>query len=169
MKKLIRNNKDLLEFQAQLFEVAQELTKGKQFDVEIKEHREKRSLNANSYFHLLIHEIAEQLHIGNEECKIKMNLEYGTPLKIDSNTLFAFKVPKGSDVSNIVKYPKYIRTDIDKNKEVDIYMVYKETHTLDTKEMARLIDGVVEEAKALGIQTLDDIELKSLLSKWQNN
>ncbi len=41
-------------------------------------------------------------------------------------------------------------------------MIYKETHTLNSAEMATLIDGTIEEAKQLGIETLTSIELENL-------
>lgn len=47
-------------------------------------------------------------------------------------------------------------------------MVYKETHTLDTKEMARLIDGVVAEAQELGIETRTPDEIAQLKSLWES-
>lgn len=37
----------------------------------------------------------------------------------------------------------------------------------NTAEMARLIDAVVEEAKELGIETLPDCEINSLVSTWE--
>ena len=42
------------------------------------------------------------------------------------------------------------------------YLVFKETHTLDSAEMARLIDGTVQEAQSLGIETLTPAELEIL-------
>ena len=45
------------------------LKPGKVYDVEIKEHREKRSLDANAYFWVLVDRLAETLIIGKETCK----------------------------------------------------------------------------------------------------
>ena len=39
------------------------LKEGKSYDVEIKEHREKRSLDSNAYAWVLIDRLAEKLHI----------------------------------------------------------------------------------------------------------
>lgn len=166
MKTTIKNQTDLSRV---LMEIASltPLLKDKAFDVEIKEHKEKRSKNANDYFHVLIHKIAEKLKIGNDECKVKMNLEYGSPLKIDEDALFAFKVPKGAKVDTVVKYPKWVKETTENGKQFDVYMVYKETHTLDTKEMARLIDGVVSEAQALGIETRTPDEIAQMKSLWE--
>ena len=165
MKTVVRNDKDLAQVLMQVSMLAPCL-KDKAYEIEIREYRPKRSLNANNYFHLLVGKIAEVLRIGNDECKVRMNLEYGTPLKIDDNTLFAFKVPAGVKVENIVKYPKWVKTVMDNGKEVDVYIIYKETHTLDTREMARLIDGVVMEAQSLGIETMTPDQIAEMKSLW---
>jgi hypothetical protein len=140
----------------------------KAYDIEIKIHREQRSKDANAYFHLLVGKIAEKLKIGNDECKVKMNLEYGAPIRIDEQTLFAFKVPKGANVGSVVKYPKWVKDTTENGKQFDVYMAYKETHTLNTSEMARLIDGVVFEAQGLGIETKTPDEIAQLKSLWES-
>jgi hypothetical protein len=38
---------------------------------------------------------------------------------------------------------------------------------MDTAEMARLIDGAVQEAKALGIETDTPAELERLRKEWE--
>lgn len=162
----IRNEKDLSKALTQVANLAPQLNQ-KAYDVDIKIHREKRSKNANDYFHTLVHKIAEVTKIGNDECKVKMNLEYGSPLRIDEDTLFAIKVPKGANVQGVVKYPKWVKETSENGKPFDVYMVYKETHTLDTKEMARLIDGVVSEAQALGIETRTPDEIAQMKSLWE--
>ena len=168
MKIIVKDDKSLAQALMSVSSLAPNL-KDKAYEVEIKEYKPKRSLNANNYFHLLVGEIAKVLKIGNDECKVKMNLEYGTPYKIDDNTLFAFKVPKGTKVTDIVKYPKWVKTVMDNGKEVDVYMVYKETHTLTVGEMSRLIEGTVYEAKQLGIETLDEIELKQMIENYKES
>ena len=163
----VKNEKDLSKALIQVANLAPNLS-GKGYDIEIKEHQEKRSKNANDYFHTLVHKIAEVSKIGNDECKLKMNLEYGSPMRIDEDTLFAFKVPKDASVNDVVKYPKWVKETFENGKTYDVYMVYKETHTLNTKEMARLIDGVVSEAQALGIETRTPDEIAQLKSLWES-
>lgn len=167
MKIVIKSDKELSQALMSVSMLAPQL-KEKSFDLEIKEHRKRRSLNANNYFHLLVGKIAEKLQIGNDECKEKLNLEYGTPIKIDEDTLFACKVPANADIKAIIKYPKYVKTVIENGKELNVYMAYKETHTLDTKEMSRLIDLTVEEAKSLGIETKTPDEIAQLVSLWES-
>ena len=49
-----------------------------EYELSIKKIGKKRSLNANAYFHLLVGEIAEKMNIGFDQCKVNLNLEYGT-------------------------------------------------------------------------------------------
>ena len=113
----IKNENDLSQALMQMASLSS-LIKENIYDVEIKLHKEKRSLNANAYFHLLVGKIAEKLKIGNDECKTQMNLEYGSALRIDDDTLFAFKVPKGAEVKSVVKYRAYVSAVSLKIKEV---------------------------------------------------
>jgi hypothetical protein len=41
------------------------------------------------------------------------------------------------------------------------------SHTYNTKEMSKLINGTVSEAKEQGIETLDDIEIRRLVEQWK--
>ncbi len=163
----VKNENDLTKVLVSVANLAPKL-KEKSFDIEIKEHREKRSKNANDYFHVLVHKIAEVTKIGNEECKVNLNLEYGSPMWLDADTLFAFKVPKGADVKGVVKYPKWVKSTTENGREFDVYMVYKETHTLDSQEMARLIEGTKAEAESLGINVKTPNEIAEMLSLWES-
>lgn len=150
----------------ELIELSNKSNKG--LKVEICQYREQRSLNANDYFHLLVHKLAEHLQMGNDEMKIKMNLEYGTPEKFDETTLFAIQVPKGADISKACKYAKWYKEITDNGITKDCYIIYKETHTLDTKEMARLIDGVVQECQNVGIETKTPDQIAEMMNLWEN-
>jgi hypothetical protein len=46
------------------------------------------------------------------------------------------------------------------------FYLLKPSHLFDTKEMSRLIDGIVEDAKALGIETLPPDKIEELKQKW---
>ena len=49
------------------------------------------------------------------------------------------------------------------------YKIMRGSHTYNTAEMARLIDGTVSEAKDLGIETLSPTELERIKALWQGN
>lgn len=136
---------------------------------DIDEWKNKRSLNANSYFHVLVNEIASVMKIGNDECKIKMNLEYGSVATDKNGNKVIIKVPSDVDISKFYDYAKFIAEKEEKGLKLSYYVFYKQTHTLNTKEMARLIDGVVEVAKELGIETKTPEELAKMKALWDIN
>ena len=141
--------------------------KDSDLDIEIKKHRERRSLNANAYFHLLVNKIAEQQGLGNEEVKTSLVVEYGALAKDENGAVVGFKLPSSVDVRTLYRYVKCFDTRVEDGKEFNCYLVYKQTHLLDSKEMARLIDGTVYEAQSLGIETATPEELARYKEEWR--
>ncbi len=137
-------------------------------DIEIKKHREKRSRNANAYFHVLVNKIAAVLGEGNEERKKKLVVEYGALARDEDGQIIGVMLPEKVNPDKIYKYNKQYDTKAMNGRRYSCYLLYKETHTLDTKEMSRLIDGTVSEAKELGIETLTPAELERMKSEWRN-
>jgi hypothetical protein len=43
------------------------------------------------------------------------------------------------------------------------------SHTFNTKEMSRLIDGTIEEAKELGIETATPEQIRRMMAAWDSN
>ena len=140
------------------------LDKAKQY--EIKEYKQKRSNDANAYFHLLVNKLARYYNISDEDMKIKMNLDYGTVARFEDGRIKGCKVPEGTKIREFYNYAKWYKTDIEGN---DCYIFYKQTHTLDSKEMSQLINGVVQECQDVGIETKTPAEIKSLLESWSKN
>ena len=132
--------------------------------VDLDVWREKRSLSANSYFHLLVNKIAEKLGSGDDEIKYMLVVSYGTLASYDGEQI-VIKLPVGVESGSYYKYLKYVGNEVDKSgKEWNLYVPYKETHLYDSKEMARLIDGTVDEAKRLDIEVKSPDELASMLA-----
>lgn len=133
---------------------------------EVKEYKEKRSNDANAYFHVLVNKLARYLNISDQEMKIKMNLQYGTIAKDGKGNSVGVKIPKGTDITQFYDYAKWFGECEENGIKFDKYLFYKQTHTLNTKEMSELINGVVEECKERGIETKTPAEIKSLLDRW---
>ena len=51
---------------------------GVELDIEIKKHRNSRSLSANAYFHVLVNKIAMELRTSEETIKAQLVTDYGT-------------------------------------------------------------------------------------------
>lgn len=127
--------------------------KGADIEVNIKKWRKKRSNDANAYFHVLVTAIAEARGTSNEEVKRMLVVDYGSLARDEDGQIIGFKLPQGVDVSFIYPYTKLFKQVEENGKLFNCYLVYKHSSDMDTKEMARLIDGAVHEAKELGIDT----------------
>ncbi len=125
-----------------------------------KRFREKRSLNANAYFHVLVAKIAEVMQKGIDEVKKNLVCDYGT-------VSFVARIPADANLEEIYTYSRLIGESKDTRKPCNDWYIFKPTHTLDKAEMARLIDGTVWEAKELGIETRTPNEIASLLDLWE--
>lgn len=131
-------------------------------DIEIVKHREKRSLNANSYFHSLVNQLARHFTISDEDMKTKMVLQYGTIARDINNSIMGAKVPKGTDLKGFYPYCKWYKEE----NNCDCYLFYKRTSELNSLEFSQLLNGVIQECKDVGIQTLDEIETQRLIDNY---
>ena len=121
---------------------------------EIKEKREKRSLSQNSYAWELITKIGNILRKSKEEVYLQMLKDYG---QSEIVSILSSIEPKG-----YFKYYEKIGTGIVNNKEFTHYKIFKGSSEFDSKEMTILIDGIIQECKQLGIETLTPDEIAKL-------
>lgn len=136
----------------------------KNLDVVAKPHREKRSLNANAYFHVLSGKIAEKLGTSLTHEKNRMIREYGQYEVIDGMipTLTAKEKyeDKMLDIEGV-----HLKV-VERPGGTVKMAVMRGSHTYNTAEMSRLIDATVEEAKELGIETLTPDQLERMKASW---
>jgi hypothetical protein len=128
-------------------------------EFEVKEHKEKRSLNANAYAWSLITKIADALRTSKEECYLEMLKRYGQSEIVS--------VLSQIDVSGYFKYYEPLATATLQGKEFTHYKIFKGSSEYTTLEMAVLIDGIVSEAKELGIETIPPKEIERLKTMWR--
>lgn len=139
--------------------------KDKELRIEVKEYREGRSLNANSYFHVLVDKIAKALKISEVESKNQMLARYG---QLDNyvKTIILDDEIEWQKLASIHLRPTTHTKVMENGRLYRVYLVIRGSHTYDTTEMGRLIDGTVEEAKALGIETMTPAELERMIKAW---
>ena len=122
------------------------LDRDKEYQVEIKEYKQKRSLNANAYAWVLINKIANVMRLSKEEVYLNMLKHYGQSQVVS--------IVSEVNITGYFKYYEVIGTSILNNKEFNHIRVFKGSSEYDTKEMSIFIDGIVQEAKQLDIETL---------------
>ena len=135
--------------------------------IDVKRKAKGRSLTANAYFHVLVEKIAAKQKLSHTEVHNHMIAEYGCMDMDVKNIIMDDQIP-WEKLETIHLRPSTKTKVLDNGKLYRVYWVMRGSHTYDTREMARLIDGVVEEAKALDIETLSPNELQRMKDAWQN-
>lgn len=135
-------------------------------DIEIKKHRNIRSKNANSYFHVLINKIAAETGESDAEVKTRLITSYGTLARHKDGTYIMFLLPKDVDATDYYRYAVLYDQRTVNGKVCGMWKVYKDSHMMDTKEMSRVIDGAVTEARELGIETDTPAQIEEMKRKW---
>lgn len=131
---------------------------------ELKEHRKKRSMNANNYFWQLADQIAEKLGRGKEELYLEYVKRVG-PFKdftLSEDEAKTFRVAwsmlgTGWPTEQVDYSPS--------GREV-IVRAYYGSSQYNTRQMSRLIDMAVADAKDLGIEVLTPAELERMKEEW---
>lgn len=146
--------------QKQAVELKQIIDKGKELSVEIKQHREKRSLDANGYMWVLLSKIADIIKSTKDEVYLTMLERYG---------VFTHVIVKPNVVDKVKQEWRTVRElgEVTINGKTGIQLqCFFGSSTYDTKEMSVLIDGVVSECKELSIETMTPSELSILKEQW---
>ena len=130
-----------------------QLDKDKKY--EIKEYKEKRSLNSNAYAWKLITELGNVLRKSKEEVYLQMLKDYGQSEIVS--------MLSSIDPSGYFKYYEKFGTGEVRGKQFTHYKIFKGSSEFNSKEMSIFIDGIVQEAKQVGIQTLDELEIQELI------
>lgn len=123
-------------------------------------HRNKRSLDANAYCWVILQKIAEVLHQDKWNVYLEMLGKYG---------VFTHIIVKPNVVDKVKEEWRTVKElgEVSVNGMTGIQLqCYFGSSTYNTKEMSVLIDGIVYEAKELGIETLPPDELERMKIEW---
>lgn len=140
-------------------------TKDKEITIDIKKYYEKRSNDANSYYHVLAGKIAKALGISMTESCNKLIAEYGEP-DPDFGQLAMLEEISWTRIDSMHLRPT-TQIETRDGKLYRTYIIMRGSHTYNTREMGRLLDGVIFEAKALGIPTETPEEIERLKQLWE--
>jgi len=131
-------------------------------DVEVKKHREKRSLNANGLLWKMLGDIAAALNTDKWNVYLEMLKRYGT---------YTYICVKPDAVEGVKKQWRECEElgeiDINGQKAVQL-LCYYGSSTYNTQEFSVLLDGVTSEMKEMGLMTPDEEKLERALEQWEN-
>lgn len=138
-------------------EIIQTIKPNKKYRVEIKEYRPRRSLDQNDMYWAILQQVAKALRISNLRCHNMMLCRYGVIEQFDGHNAFAF-LPDTDETEEKVAESEHvhykptseIRVGAD-GESYRIYYILRGSSAMDTAEMTRLIEGVMDEARQMGL------------------
>ena len=152
--------RELILTSPELAEIRRFAYKFKAGNYEIERKRKKRSNDANALCWKLCTEIANVLRADKESIYLDMLKKYGQSDIVS--------VVSSVNVKPYFKYYDVFGKGTVNDKEFTHYKVYKGSSEYDTREMSILIDGIIDEAKALDIEVISEREKSLLLMEWEN-
>lgn len=135
------------------------------YECEIKKHREKRSLDANAYLWVLLDKLAQATRIPKTEIYRKAIKEIGgVSDTVCVQQKAVDRLVSGWECNGIGWFCE--RSESRLNGCVNVTLYYGSS-VYDVHQMSRLIDYVVQDCKALGIETLTEDKLSAMKETWE--
>ena len=133
-------------------------------DVTVKKHREKRSLDANAYFWVLVDRLAEKTRIPKTDIYRRYIREIGGNHEmvcvIDSAVK---KLRNGWEHNGLGWQTDTMPSKIPGCTNV---ILYYGSSTYNTRQMSHLIDMAVQDCQEQNIETLSPEKLAGMMEEW---
>lgn len=138
--------------------------------LKITQKRERRSLDSNAYFHVLADKLRQKLRCSMAYIKNQLIADYGQIEYVDEMPLiYKTTAPEEYMMEQEYIHSKCVKVAEENGLKVYFYRLYRGSHTYNTKEMAQLIEGTIQECKAQGIETATPQELAHMMQLWEEH
>ena len=144
--------------------ICESIQEGKTYDLELKLHKEKRSLDANAYAWVLIGKLSQYYELPPQDVYRQLICES------DAYEI----IPIRDDA--VEKWPSiwgsgglgFVVEDMGASriKGYHNFRCFYGSHVFDIKQMSKLIDSIIHECKLAGIETMTPEQLNHLLEGW---
>ena len=143
--------------------LAQEVQDG--YELECAKKKRKRSLDANAYLWVLLSKLAVVLETTKEE----LYRLYIRRMGIFKDYHLTEDEAKSFQVAWSMLGTGWLTEQVDFTHDGERFVIraYYGSSRYNTKQMSRLIDEVVRDCKAQGIETMTSDELSVLLDRWE--
>lgn len=146
--------------QSALQSLQERLSDGKSLQVEIDVKRKKRSINANAYLWTLLGKMADVLKTDKDSLYLEMLERYG---------VYTHVIVKPHAVERVKQEWRTVRElgSVTINGQQGIQLqCYFGSHCYNSKEFAVLLDGVIDEAKAINVEVISEADKQLMLQEW---
>lgn len=152
-----RHQKLEIEVDSDIREEYDKLKDKEKLRIRIVQYRKKRSLDANAYYWTLLTKFADVIGLSNPEAHNMMLRGYGQSEIFDGKAVYV-TIPDTEEaekkVNNAIDYHLAPTSQVRMGNDDVLYRTYRllrGSRTYDTKEMSRLIDGLITCCKEAGI------------------
>lgn len=142
--------------------------KGMDVKISVKQWRDGRSRNANSYFYVLVEKLANALRVSKPYIHNLMLRKYGQLQRIDDKPIWVV-LPETDEVASKVDEDETLHVrptnELKEGKDGRMYRTYlllKGSHELNTKEFSILLDGIISECHEVGVETATPEEISRM-------
>jgi hypothetical protein len=129
-------------------------------EVTIKKYSDDRTLKANRYLWALLNEMGNVLRESKEDIYLDMLKSYGQGGAVSVDQRF------DSNFRRTYKYHEFLGESELNGKTFKHYRFWVGSSDYNKEEFSILLDGVVSEAKNLGIETKSKEEIDSILRSY---
>ena len=145
-------------------QIADSCKEGKTYTVEIKEYRKKRSLDANGLYWKILTEFSRVMGMSNARAHNLMLRRYGQLERYEDKMVYVV-LPDTEDAerradeaeSYHLKPTSQVKTGKD-GQSYRTYMLIRGSSTYNTQEFSRLLEGLLDECRCIGIEALTEQE-----------
>ncbi len=141
-----------------------ELKDKERLAITVKPFRKKRSLDANAYAWVLIDKLAEKINLSKEEIYQRAIRQIGgvseTVCVVDAAV---DKVCKAWQTHGLGWMAETMESKLDGCTNI---ILYYGSSIYDTRQMSALIDNIVQDCQAVGIETKTPAQIEEMLSLW---
>ena len=130
---------------------------------EVKEYKEKRSLDANAYAWVLLGKLQDKLHIPKENIYKDLIRNIGSYEVIPIKNEAVDKFKEAWSKKGLGWITETTKSKLGGYTNV---IAYYGSSIYDTKEMTRFIELIIQECEQLDIETKSKSEIDSLLKEW---
>lgn len=144
----------------------------KTLDIKVTVHREKRSLDANAYYWKLLTQLANKIHVSKPRMHNMLLRKYGVAETMEG-LLVTLAIPDTDEASEKIleeetyhlKPTSQVRTG-NNGHDYRTYIMLKGSSRYTTEEMSNLINGLVDECKEQGIETVTPDEIERMMKLY---
>ena len=137
----------------------------KDLKIKVTKATNPRSLDANAYFHVLCDKLRQKLGISMAHCKNDLITSYGQIEYISEGVPLCYKTNAPVEYIQELEaaHMKFVKMSDDL---AYMYIVYRGSHTYDSAEMHRLLEGTIRECELQGIETKSPEEIRKMEQVW---